>query len=124
MEHIDDVVRQIEKRVPGVRVRVERTSHPRGPVWVDVTNGKFGASIEWRQGMGFGLTSLPSESVGESADEVYEDVAELVNRVGELLASGERTSPLHASSTSSTLLEKLLDRPWAKLIDPGIDAKA
>jgi len=91
MEHIEEIVREIEKRIPGVRTRVERTESPRGPVWIDVTNGKHGVAIEWRQGMGFGLTSLPSDSLGEASDETYDSVVELIDRVEELLSTGQRT---------------------------------
>jgi DNA-binding XRE family transcriptional regulator len=93
MEHIEDVVQEIEKRIPGARTRVERAASPRGPVWVDVTNGTFGAAIEWRQGMGFGLTSLPSDSLGEASDETYDSVTELIDRVESLLNGGPRTRP-------------------------------
>lgn len=91
MEHVEQIVREIEERIPGVRTRVERTQSARGPVWVDVTNGKFGAAVEWRQGMGFGLTSLPSDGFDEAADETYDSVAELVDRVEELMSGKART---------------------------------
>ena len=91
MEHIEEIVREIEKRIPGVRTRIERTDSPRGPVWIDITNGKYGVAIEWRQGMGFGLTSLPSDSLGEASDETYDSAVELIDRVEELLSTGQRT---------------------------------
>lgn len=93
MEHIEEIVRELEERIPGSRTRVERSTNPRGPVWVDVTNGTFGAAIEWRQGMGFGLTSLPSESLGEAADETYDSPTALIDRVEELLSGKARTRP-------------------------------
>lgn len=93
MEHIEEIVREIEKRIPGVRTRTERTESPRGPVWIDVTNGVHGVAVEWRQGMGFGLTSLPSDTLGEAADEIYESTVELVDRIQEVLSTGARTAP-------------------------------
>ncbi|HWO26455.1 MAG TPA: XRE family transcriptional regulator [Kofleriaceae bacterium] len=93
MDHIEEIVREIEKRMPGVRTRIERGENSRGPVWIDVTNGKYGVAIEWRQGMGFGLTSLPSDNLGEASDETYDSASELSERVEELLSTGQRTSP-------------------------------
>jgi DNA-binding XRE family transcriptional regulator len=93
MEHVEEIAREIEKRISGARTRIERGASPRGPVWIDVTNGRFGAAIEWRQGMGFGLTSLPSESLGEAADETYDSATELIDRVEELLSGRSRTRP-------------------------------
>jgi hypothetical protein len=90
MEHIKEIIRALEKRIPGVRTRIERTENPRGPIWIDVTNGEHGVAIEWRQSMWFGLTSLPSDSLGKSSDETYDSTIELVDRVEELLGAGQR----------------------------------
>jgi len=93
MEHIHDIVDEIKKRLPDVRTRVEKVEGPRGPVWVDVSNGRSGVVIEWRQGMGYGVTSLPSDSIGTASDETYEAASEVVDRVEQLLNKGLRTQP-------------------------------
>lgn len=93
MEHIEEIVREIEARLPGVRTRVEPTENPRGPAWIDVTNGKYGVAIEWRQGMALGLSSLGTDSIGEGADETYYSTVELIDRIEELFNTGQRTSP-------------------------------
>jgi DNA-binding XRE family transcriptional regulator len=95
MDHIDEVISEMKARVPGVKTRVERAESPRGPVWIDVTNGRAGVAVEWRQGMGFGVTSLPTAGQGEAADEVYPSTIELVDRVEELLGGKARTEPPH-----------------------------
>ena len=105
MEHIEEIVRSIHSRIPDVKTRVETGENPRGPVWIDVTNGRYGASIEWRQGMGFGLSSLPTEGQGESADETYASSEDLIDRVEELLSTGARTS-----SRQEALLRHLRER--------------
>src|SRR5262245_18651128 len=89
MKHIDDIVRELEARVPGARTTVERTESPRGPVWIGVTDGRSGVAIEWQQGMGLGLSSLPTAGIGEASDEVYDSAAELIDRVEVLLTSGQ-----------------------------------
>jgi len=91
MEYIEEIVAEIEERIPGTRTRVERAENPRGPVWIDVSNGTFGAAIEWRQGMPFGLSSLPTDAQGEGADEVYESSDELIDRLEVLLNGNART---------------------------------
>jgi predicted XRE-type DNA-binding protein len=98
MEHAEEIAREIEKRIPGTVTRIERSVNPRGPVWIDVTNGKCGAAVEWRQGMGFGVTSLPSESIGEAADETYDSAAEVIDRVEILMTGKARTSPLRSGA--------------------------
>jgi DNA-binding transcriptional regulator YiaG len=93
MQHVEEMIRALVAKVPGVRTETEASENPRGPVWVNVSNGTVGAVIEWRQGMGFGLTSLPTESQGEASDEIYNSPEALVARLEVLLQGKERTQP-------------------------------
>jgi DNA-binding Xre family transcriptional regulator len=93
MQHVEEMIRALAAKVPGIRTETEASENPRGPVWVNVSNGTVGAVIEWRQGMGFGLTSLPTESQGEASDEVYDSPEALVARLEVLLQGKERTQP-------------------------------
>lgn len=93
MEHIKEIIRELERRIPSVRTQSESAESSRGPVWIDVTDGTQGVAIEWRQGMGYGLTSLPSDSLGEASDETYDSASALIDRVEELFSTRQRTNP-------------------------------
>ena len=93
MHRVAEMIRALSAKIPGLRTETEASGNPRGPVWVNVSKGVSGAVIEWRQGMGFGLTSLPTNGQGEAPDEIYASVPTLVARLEVLLRGNERTQP-------------------------------
>lgn len=91
MSKIEDLKREIEARLAGVRVTEDPPSVPTGSWFLDVSLKDRAASVEWKPQKGFGITSLPSDGFGEGPDEVYDDVASTVKRLSELLENGQRT---------------------------------
>ena len=61
--------------------------------------------IEFRPKLGFGLSSTPSEGIGEGPDEFLEDEGAVVDRVAELLQARGRTEPQRVR-----LLQELRER--------------
>src|SRR3954469_15982420 len=92
MDQIERIISSVQNAVRGARFRIDRTENARGPVWIDVVLDNQAVCIDWRQGMSLGLTSLPTESYGEAADEVYESVDELARRVKALFETRTRTA--------------------------------
>ena len=101
MDQVERIITKIRRVIPKAEIHIDRSENPRGPVWVDITQGNQGVALEWRQGMALGLTSLPSENYGEAADEVYESVDDAIQRVKVLFDTNTRT----AASTDALLVE-------------------
>jgi len=64
-----------------------------GSGWLDVQLEQKSVVVEWRAGKGFGISSTPTEGLGEGPDEVYRDAAQAAKRVVELLTKNLRTKP-------------------------------
>lgn len=86
---VTTLVREIEQRIPGVRTRIDTTESE--VAFIDVTNDKHGVTIEWRPGSRIGVTSLPTDGPA-GPYELCDSVATLVDRVEELLCTGQRTA--------------------------------
>ncbi len=91
MTRYDELKREIDSKLPGVKATEDRPSDSRGSWFLDLTLNGRAATVEWKPQIGFGVTSLPSDGFGEGPDEVYRDVASTVKRLSELLENGHRT---------------------------------
>lgn len=103
MEHIEKLTRELERVLPSCRIRTEAGGdEPGSPTWVDVFAEGRSWVIEWRPRLGFGLTSVDEEEdevMGVGADEVYPTAKAVVDRIVELIQTGQRTTldlPRHA----------------------------
>lgn len=68
--------------------RVESEAAAAGIVWVDVSNGRTGVTIECREGS-YGLSSLPSEGQGEGARVVLTAVDAVIDHVRKAMSEEE-----------------------------------
>lgn len=97
---VGTVVHSILEKWPDVKIR---TGIVAAGVFIDVTNGTYGAAIEVRRNdhsdVRYGLSSLPTDSIGAEADENYHSVEGLMVRLGEVLAGAKTTRSDHAQST-------------------------
>ncbi|MBX3233511.1 MAG: XRE family transcriptional regulator [Labilithrix sp.] len=91
MDHVDRIVQAIRVKMPRAHVAVERSDNPRGPAWIDVRLDDQAVVVEWRQGMGLGVTSLPTEGLGHAADEVYGSMDDAIERVHTLFETKSKT---------------------------------
>lgn len=91
MSKIEELKREIEARLPEVRVSEDPPTVPMGSWFLDLSLRDRAATVEWKPQKGFGVTSLPSDGFGEGPDEAYDDVESTVHRLSELLKEGQRT---------------------------------
>lgn len=80
-----NLLQQLESRVreeiPGVEARLDLAVAPEASSWLDLTLRDLRATVEWRPGGGFGLSSSPETVYGEGSDEFYPDVSTALNRL-------------------------------------------
>jgi hypothetical protein len=92
-----NLLQQLESRVreelPGVQARLDLAVAPEASSWLDLTLRDLRATVEWRPGRGFGVSSSPETVYGEGSDELYPDVSTALNRLVAVLEKGSRTKP-------------------------------
>jgi len=84
MTDIEIIERDLRARFPGATVRIDRPSVAGGTWYVDIRRNQQTLTIQWRPDRGFGV-SADAGAYGDGADEVYSTVAQVENRVAELL---------------------------------------
>lgn len=104
-ERVDKLSRLMRRRIPDVVIAVDAPSRPKGDWFIDTKLGKRSFVIEFRPALGFGLSSTPTEGIGEGPDEFFEDEHEVVERVAELLRKKARSEPQRVR-----LLQELRER--------------
>lgn len=92
-DRVDKLGRLLRKHVPDSSVSVDAPTQPKGDWFIDTTVGKRSFAIEFRPTLGFGLSSTPSEGIGEGPDEFFEDEQAVVDRIAELLRKRGKTEP-------------------------------
>jgi hypothetical protein len=92
-----NLLQQLESRIreefPGVQARLDLAEVPEASSWLDLTLRDLRATVEWRPGRGFGVSSSPETVYGEGPDEIYPDVSTALNRLVAVLEKGSRTKP-------------------------------
>ncbi len=90
-----NLLKQLESRVrkefPGVQARLDLAAVPEASSWLDLTLRDLRATVEWRPGRGFGVSSSPETMYGEGSDELYPDVSTTLNRLVAVLKKSLRT---------------------------------
>ena len=87
MEQMNDIKiieRNLRSRFPGATVTIDAPADPAGTWYVDVRDNHHELTIEWRRDRGFGVSAAPGV-FGEAAEETYSTIAQVENRVAELL---------------------------------------
>jgi len=92
-----NLLQQLESRIreelPGVQARLDLAVAPEASSWLDLTLRDLRATVEWRPGRGFGVSSSPETVYGEGPDEIYPDVSTALDRLVSVLEKGSRTKP-------------------------------
>jgi hypothetical protein len=81
---IEVLERNLRAHLPQIRFAIDAPSNEVGIWYVDVRHNKQALTIQWSPDRGFGLSAKPG-GYGEGADEVYSTIAQVENRVTELL---------------------------------------
>jgi hypothetical protein len=92
-----NLLQQLESRVreefPDVHATLDLSVAPEASSWLDLTLLDHRATVEWRPGRGFGVSSSPETVYGESSDELYPDISTTLKRVVAILKKRSRTDP-------------------------------
>ena len=120
-----NLLQQLESRVreelQGVQARLDLAVAPEASSWLDLTLRDLRATVEWRPGRGFGVSSSPETVYGEGSDELYPDVSTALNRLVAVLEKGSRTKP--DRPTILTWLPKRKFNPRRDLTEAEFAAK-
>jgi hypothetical protein len=84
MNDIEIIEHDLRKHFPGATVTIDVPADPTGTWYVDVRGMQQGLTIQWRRDRGFGVSTAPG-GYGEGAEEVYSTIAQVEDRVAELL---------------------------------------
>jgi hypothetical protein len=84
MNDLEIIGRDLRTRFPGATVTIDAPADPAGIWYVDVRDNRQELTIQWRRERGFGV-STTSGAFGEGAEEIYSTIAQVENRVAELL---------------------------------------
>jgi hypothetical protein len=84
MNEIEIIEQDLRNRLPGATITIDAPSDPAGTWYVDVKDLHQALTIQWRRDRGFGV-SAGSGAYGEGAEELYSTIAQVEDRVAELL---------------------------------------
>jgi hypothetical protein len=84
VNEIEIIEQDLRNRFPGATVTIDAPSDPAGTWYVDVRDIHQALTIQWRRDRGFGVSTAPG-AYGEGAEELYSTIAQVENRVAELL---------------------------------------
>jgi hypothetical protein len=84
MNDIEIIERDLRTRFPDASVRIDAPADPASTWYVDVRGNQQALTIQWRRDRGFGVSTAPG-AYGEGAEELYSTIAQVEDRVAELL---------------------------------------
>jgi hypothetical protein len=84
MNDIEIIEHDLRNRFPGAIVTIDVPADPAGTWYVDVRGKQQALTIQWRRDRGFGVSTAPG-AYGEGAEELYSTIAQVEDRVAELL---------------------------------------
>ena len=121
MNLLQQLESRVREEVPGVQARLDLAEVPEASSWLDLTLRDLRATVEWRPGRGFGVSSSLEPVYGEGSDEIYPDVSTALNRLVAVLEKGSRTKP--EGATTLTWWQKRTFNPRRDLTEAEFAAK-
>ncbi len=92
MKNASELARKLSKALPESKVAVDLAENPTGSSWIDIRSGDHVVTVEYRPGLGYGVSTHDREDgLGQGPDEVYAGADEAFSRVLELVAKRELT---------------------------------
>jgi DNA-binding XRE family transcriptional regulator len=85
----------VKRSLPSVRTELLRPLRPDGVWGLDVRSDDYFIAVDWRETVGFMLTSDAEHGYGEGADEVYREFPVALSRVLHLIENKLETVPPH-----------------------------
>ncbi len=92
MNPIQNLQKNLRKRLPGVVAQLDPAETNSGAWWLDLKLGGHSVTVEWKPKSGFGI-STGQDSYGEGSDEVFSDLKKAEQRIAELLEEKRETRP-------------------------------
>lgn len=93
MNAIEQLQDLLVKRFPAATITLDRPDTPSASWWLDVVLNTYSVAVEWKPGVGFGVSTPTGDEYGGGPDEVYADPEAAYSRILELLLSQTRTVP-------------------------------
>lgn len=90
---VELLAKQLGSRFTKAKIEIDRPRNRKGDWYLDVNYNNHSVVIQWKEGVGFGVSSSPVHAYGEGADEVYQDEEATYGRIVSLLLSGGSTAP-------------------------------
>lgn len=91
MNPIEKLRAALQERFPKIHVTIDPPPRPDASWWLDINLEGYTATVEWRPNGGFGILSSRSYYHGEGPDEVFQDVASVLERLTSLLSKRTHT---------------------------------
>jgi DNA-binding XRE family transcriptional regulator len=104
-ERVEKLSHLLRERFPGIGLETDAPSKASGDWLIDTKLGDQSFVIAFRPTLGFGLSSTPSEGIGEGPDEFLADDEAVLARLATLVSAGRRTEPQRVR-----LLQELRER--------------
>lgn len=93
-QQVAEIEKKLRLRFPHATVQVDAPSDPKGSWFLDVKLKDHIVTIEWKDTLGFSVTTNPSaRGYGEKGDENYHQLSGAYNRVAALLLGGTSSLP-------------------------------
>jgi hypothetical protein len=76
----------VGRRFPGLTLEIDAPADAEGPWFLDIQGGAAGPLVvEWRPGLGFGVSPPGADEYGSGPAEVHTDAGAVLDRLAELL---------------------------------------
>lgn len=104
-DRVEKLSHLLRERFPGIHLETDAPSKATGDWFIDTKLGDQSFVIAFRPKLGFGLSSTPSEGIGDGPDEFLADEEAVLTRVATLMSARRRTEPQRVR-----LLQELRER--------------
>lgn len=101
MSPIDQLSHDLTQQFPAARIEMRKSDDPQGFQFVNLVVGDFEVGVEWKPGLGFGISSFcedapATEGMFEAPHEWYETEQAAFHRVASLVFDQRGTKPRQA----------------------------
>jgi DNA-binding XRE family transcriptional regulator len=94
MKDIQQIAQLLKTEFPRLRSELELPKDPGGIYWLDLELDGHTVTVEWKKGVGFGISASSMDPIyGEKPEETYVAIEDAVGRIRQLLAQKEFTRP-------------------------------
>lgn len=83
---------RIQQRFKDATITPDLAETPTGTSYIDILSDGHNVSVQWKEGLGFGISSPPESHYGEGADEVYDSGDAAFARIESLILGRKHTS--------------------------------